>query len=208
MVLESIEEAKEALLDFYGDKEELKDAITNGNIEHDIDTLSEKNIDDIDYDMIDWLREDRINIRYVNKTITRYGCINNSLISLLEMSQIRKNKDLLEKALYELKREYGIENLHSKKSLKETIIFIKSAWNMPATIKKLLDLARKYNGTFTQGQILVDTTRTKLNTLLGELKDMGMTYNIHEGINKRFRNPVRKRGYKEKLNYLRKVYLK
>jgi len=121
MVLEDIEDAKEALLDFYGDMEDLIDAIKTGEINDDLEKIAERTIDETDREMMDWLSEDMSNIRYVNKTIAKYGWQNNSLMWMIENAQMEKNEILLEKALDELKRENGIERLDNSKGYIEKI---------------------------------------------------------------------------------------
>jgi len=121
LALEDLEQAKEKLLDYYKDEQKLKDAITNGEIESDIEIISENNKDEDASNLIDWLREEYDNRDYVDDVLYKLGNGGRSITDLISMGQLSKNKDLLNKAVKELKKEYRIEKLHKHNGYVEKI---------------------------------------------------------------------------------------
>ena len=118
--LEDVENAKYELLKSYDHVNELKKALENADIVRRVYKLARSNIYNYNNGRFEWLSTDQ-NYKYVDKALKVYGYNGESIIDLIDMGQSIKNEELLHKAIDELKKEYGIEYIHSKRSMRETI---------------------------------------------------------------------------------------
>jgi len=127
MVLENVEDAKDKLLfDFDGEEEDLKDCIKKGEIQERISIIADDFVDTYTSNDLHWLL-DQNNVKYVDEAIEEQGC-DGILIDLVGRGQYKKNMELLNKAVKELKKEYGIEKLHKSRSYKEKLNYLRKVY--------------------------------------------------------------------------------
>jgi len=120
-MLESVKEAKEELLDYFEEnKEELKKAIKNDEIQDIITEIADSDTDVYANYLTNWFSKGQ-NYRYVEDALEEFGYTpDKGIFDIIRAGQYLKNEELLNEAVKELKKEYGIERLHRKRSLRES----------------------------------------------------------------------------------------